>query len=418
MTAQSKGSAAPAVRTADIAIVGGGIAGSVAATLLGRQGYRVALMDIHPVYPPDFRCEKVAFEQIELLRAIDMFDCVSKISTRVSEMAVVRNGRMVERKASAEYGLFYENMVNAVRDQLPASVELIVGKVLDLKTSAERQQVILSGGEVVDTRLIVLASGLGDVLRQKLGITRRTIRNGHSLTIGFSLLPAPGQAFDFPALTYYGERAGDGMGYISIFPIGDVFRTNLFCYRGYDGAWAKGFRDAPHETLYAAMPSLRKYLGDFQMVSKVKLRMVDLMEVGNVRQNGVVLIGDSFRTTCPGAGNGVTRALTDATQLCKVHVPHWLATAGMGADKIAQFYDDPVKQACDIHCAEAAEYHRSFSVERGLMWRARRWRAFLRPLANRWIRSEPDNRGRFGEFRSAGPQLAVPARRVSPIVPR
>ena len=65
------------------------------------------------------------------------------------------------------------------------------------------------------------------------------------------------------------------------------------------------------------------------------------------RQPGVVLVGDAFATTCPVTGTGTDKVFTDVAQLCNVHIPAWLATEGMGADKIAAFYDDPVKQACD-----------------------------------------------------------------------
>ncbi len=44
------------MRHTDIAIVGGGLAGSTAAAMLGRAGFRVVLIDPHTVYPPDFRC--------------------------------------------------------------------------------------------------------------------------------------------------------------------------------------------------------------------------------------------------------------------------------------------------------------------------------------------------------------------------
>ena len=46
---------------------------------------------------------------------------------------------------------------------------------------------------------------------------------------------------------------------------------------------------------------------------------------------------------------------------------------GMGVDKIAAFYDDAVKQACDAFSAAKAYYLRSLSTEAGLSWRARRW---------------------------------------------
>ena len=61
------------------------------------------------------------------------------------------------------------------------------------------------------------------------------------------------------------------------------------------------------------------------------------------RQAGVVLVGDAFAHTCPVTGTGTDKVFTDVAQLCNVHIPAWLATEGMGVDKIAAFYDDPVK---------------------------------------------------------------------------
>jgi 2-polyprenyl-6-methoxyphenol hydroxylase-like FAD-dependent oxidoreductase len=39
------------MRHTDIAIVGGGLAGSTAAAMLGRAGVDAVLIDPHPVYP-------------------------------------------------------------------------------------------------------------------------------------------------------------------------------------------------------------------------------------------------------------------------------------------------------------------------------------------------------------------------------
>src|ERR1700761_930872 len=51
---------------ADVAIVGAGIAGSVLAHLLARQGIDALVVDLHADYPRDFRCEKFDASQIEL----------------------------------------------------------------------------------------------------------------------------------------------------------------------------------------------------------------------------------------------------------------------------------------------------------------------------------------------------------------
>jgi 2-polyprenyl-6-methoxyphenol hydroxylase-like FAD-dependent oxidoreductase len=52
----------------DIAIVGGGLAGSTAAAMLGRAGVSAVLIDPHPTYPADFRVEKLSDKQVARFR--------------------------------------------------------------------------------------------------------------------------------------------------------------------------------------------------------------------------------------------------------------------------------------------------------------------------------------------------------------
>jgi len=54
-----------APRRVDVAIVGGGFAGSLCAAMLGRAGIDVAMIDPHQVYPPEFRCEKLDGPQMQ-----------------------------------------------------------------------------------------------------------------------------------------------------------------------------------------------------------------------------------------------------------------------------------------------------------------------------------------------------------------
>ena len=104
------------------------------------------------------------------------------------------------------------------------------------------------------------------------------------------------------------------------------------------------------------------------------------------RKAGVVLIGDAFSTSCPAAGTGTGKVFTDVERLCNVYIPRWLATQGMGADKIAAFYDDPVKRAYDAHSAHKAFHLRSLTVDPGFAWTARRWARFGARLASGWTR--------------------------------
>jgi 2-polyprenyl-6-methoxyphenol hydroxylase-like FAD-dependent oxidoreductase len=136
-----------------------------------------------------------------------------------------------------------------------------------------------------------------------------------------------------------------------------------------------GMRDAPVETLMRLWPRLQRVMGSF-VVENVRIRPIDLYVTEGYRQPGIVLVGDAFATACPAVGVGANKVLTDVERLCNVHIPRWLASPGMGVDKIASFYADPVKRACDENSAARSFFLRSLSTDEGLSWRARRWTRF------------------------------------------
>jgi 2-polyprenyl-6-methoxyphenol hydroxylase-like FAD-dependent oxidoreductase len=162
------------------------------------------------------------------------------------------------------------------------------------------------------------------------------------------------------------------MAYITLFPADGTMRANLFGYRDLHDPWLRQFREAPQQTLYAMWPGLRPLMGDFTVPDFVKVRPVDLYVTKGYRQPGVVLVGDAFATSCPAAGTGARKVLVDVERLCNVHIPRWLATPGMGEAKIAAFYDDPVKQACDALSVRKAYQLRSASIDPALRWAALR----------------------------------------------
>jgi len=380
------------MRYTDIAIVGGGLAGSIAAAMLGRAGTSTIVIDPHPVYPPDFRCEKLGGAQLDILRRTGLAEPVLRATTHDRNVWIARFGYLVDDKPSDQYGILYDRLVNTVRGEIPAAVEFIHAKATAIATSTERQRIKLSDGEEISARLVVMANGLNKGLRRTLGIESRVISDCHSVTIGFDLAPVGRASFAFPALTFYPQRARDRMAYLSLFPIGQAMHANLMVYRKLDDPWFTQLREAPEAALRSLMPRLGQIAGDFKVVGPIKIRPADLYVAEGHRQPGVVLVGDAFSTSCPAGGTGTDKVFTDVERLCNVHIPTWLTTPGMGLGKIAAFYDDPVKTAVDAWSTRKAFELRALSTASGPTWLARRWARFvvragqgaLRQARQRW----------------------------------
>jgi 2-polyprenyl-6-methoxyphenol hydroxylase-like FAD-dependent oxidoreductase len=365
------------MRMTDVTIVGGGLAGSLAAAMLGRAGIDAVLIDPHKVYPPDFRCEKLDGVQAEILRKTGLADEVLRAATPDRECWVARFGRFLDKRPGDQHGIFYAPLVNTVRGLVPASVPMLAAKATGIATGEYRQTVTLSSGEVISARLVVLANGLNMTLRKSLDLTREMLSECHSVSIGFDIKPTGGRAFAFPALTYYAEHVTDQTALITLFPIGAAMRANLFIYRRMQDPWLRSMRERPEATLHALMPGLCKLTGDFTFASEVQIRPVDLYATRGVHRAGLVLVGDAFSTSCPAAGTGARKALNDVERLVNGHIPRWLATPGMEAGKIASFYDDPVKRACDEASFAKAFDLRSFSLDPAWRWQMKRRVKFL-----------------------------------------
>ncbi len=389
------------MKCTDIAIIGGGLAGSTAAAMLGRAGVTAILVDPHAVYPPDFRIEKLGgVEQITRLAKTGLGDAVLRRATHDGVNWIARYGVLLDKPPSLQFGIMYDNLVNTIRAEIPGEVETIVAKAVSLETSADRQRITLSNGDTISARLAVIANGLNVGLRHTLGIERKIVSPCHSVSIGFDLVPVGRAAFPFPAMTYFAERTTERIAYITLFPIGKRMRANLFVYREADDPWFREFRRAPVETLNTGLPGLKRLTGEFGVAGEIKIRPADLYVNTGYRQSGIVLIGDAFRTTCPVTGTGSDKVFTDVERLCNVHIPAWLATEGMDESKIASFYEDPVKQACDSWSDAKAWDFRKVSIDDGVMWRAQRWarfgkwlcRGLLRRLSDAVLQTGPQSR--------------------------
>ena len=80
----------------DVAIVGGGLAGSLAAAVLARAGHRVAVIDKRAVYPEEFRVEKIAGQQVEILRRLGFIGELEAVACSYRSSLNIREGKVVD----------------------------------------------------------------------------------------------------------------------------------------------------------------------------------------------------------------------------------------------------------------------------------------------------------------------------------
>ena len=348
----------------DVVIVGAGLAGAATAAALGRQGRRVALVDPRPVSSPAFKAEKIEPDQADLLRRLDLMDEVRRRAAAIPIIQVAYRGRVLRSMAMEQYGILYPHLVNAVREQIPASVEQRSARVTAVTPMGHAQTVHLDEGDSIAARLVVVACGSASRLYETLGVRYRTVRLAHSLCSGFDIARTDGMPFAFDALTCYPDTTRDRIDYVSLFAIPGRMRANLFAYLEATDPWARALRKEPRLAMAHAFPWLPRLLGDYRVTTKIENRVIDLYVADPQSLDGVVMIGDAMQSVCPSTGTGLSKVLTDVLLLCQEYVPAWLRTADLSASRIAQFYRDPRKQACDWNSLEAAQYRRRLATDR------------------------------------------------------
>jgi 2-polyprenyl-6-methoxyphenol hydroxylase-like FAD-dependent oxidoreductase len=346
-----------------IIIVGGGMAGSLLALVLGRAGHAVSLIDLRRDPPSDFRNEKLGIDQIAHLDALGVLSCFEEACWGEATTADA------PRPPLKDCGARYDRWIARIRAALPPTVTFVEGKVDEIETSDEHQTVILTTGERLDGRLVALATGRGERLRAGLGVERRTFSERHSLCLGFSVaVPADRQ---IEARICHG-KFGDRIAYATVFPMLGEIRVNVFSYRDLDDPWVGRMRADPVGVLSETLPDLAPILAGLEVVRKLEALSTDLYGVRGQVRPGVVLLGDAFHAPCPASGTGMSRILNDVDRLANLHIPQWTATPGMGRDKIAAFYADPEKQRVDEASVKRSLHGRAVATSQSPYWRVRR----------------------------------------------
>lgn len=362
--------------SAEIIVVGAGLAGVTAAAVLARQGRRVILVDPRPSCLPLFRGEKLEPNQAEMLDKLGLLDHLLPQTRRIREVWGGYNGRCFKIFPLKQYSMYYSDMVNVLRAHSPIGVEHKLGHVEHIANGNELQCVRLRSGEELTSRLVVLANGVCNHLQDSLGLHKDVIQKDQSIAFGFSIARRDLRPFPFDATTYYPTTYTEYIDYLALFVMRQEMRANLFVFRTASDPWVRQFVKQPDQMLERALPKLSQLIGEYRVVTKVETGRVDLYRMRGELQPGIVLIGDAYQVACPSTGMGFTKIFMDVDVLSQC-VPEWFATPGIGVGKIASFYNNSRKQATDARALETASFERHVVMDRSILWQFHRLKMHL-----------------------------------------
>ncbi|PZU87761.1 MAG: UbiH/UbiF family hydroxylase [Shinella sp.] len=171
----------------DIAVVGGGLAGSVAAIALARAGRNIALI-APKAAANDGRTTALMDQSIRMMERLGLWEAIRPHAAALSTMQIIDGTKRLLRAPtvafrSAEIGLdaFGYNIPNsALNDILGKAVEAetritVFGAVAeDIALGDDKVRITLSGGEELDADFVIGADGRKSRTRETAGVGVRT----------------------------------------------------------------------------------------------------------------------------------------------------------------------------------------------------------------------------------------------------
>ncbi|MGA1830807.1 UbiH/UbiF family hydroxylase [Rhizobium wenxiniae] len=170
----------------EIAIVGGGLAGQVAALALGRAGRKVCLIAASPKHD-DGRTTALMDQSVRYLERLGVWDRIAPSSAALSVMQILDGTNRLLRAPPAQFrasdiGLhaFGYNIPNkALAEVLDSALATepnlsrIETNVESIALTADKVTIAIDGGEVIEADFVIGADGRKSITREAAGIDVR-----------------------------------------------------------------------------------------------------------------------------------------------------------------------------------------------------------------------------------------------------
>ena len=311
----------------DVAIVGGGLAGSALAVTLARAGAHVAVLEKERVFKDRVRGEFLAPWAVPDLRRLDLLDTVR--SAGAIDLPALAGRSLKPRAVSTPGGdvsLSYSH--TAVQEALLSRASIAGATVF---RGAHVTAVTPDAGgmttvftrepsQTVRARLVVGADGRNSLVRKALGHQER-VRRSDRVLAGVRLANVPGDA----SFGYFVIREDVG-GLASIFPQADgMARAYVFLYGRDQIAYrgADGFTSFVQSLVELGIPA--EAVEGVEQAGPLAAFVADDSWVEQPAAPGLALVGDAAGISDPTWGQGMALAFHDARVLSDwlLSEPNW-----------------------------------------------------------------------------------------------
>lgn len=311
---------------ADVAIIGGGLAGGAMALALAGAGLSVACIDSEDpkvMLKAEFdgRCSAIALSAKNLLEAIGVWDDIAPEAGPIEEIRVSDGNSPLflhydhEDVGDEPFGFMVENRIN--RQALIKAMGkadnldyLAPARVVSTTRQSSGTTVSLADGRTVHARLIIAADGRRSKTREEAGI-KLTSWPYHQTGI---------------VCTVETEKPHNGIAHEHFLPAGPFA---ILPMRGHRASlvWTEKSRLVPtimalsdddfHEEM---MTRFGDFLGEVKIVGPRFSYPLSLQYAERATDERLVLIGDAYHGMHPIAGQGLNFGLRDVAALAEVLV--------------------------------------------------------------------------------------------------
>jgi geranylgeranyl reductase family protein len=299
----------------DVIVIGGGPAGSAAATFLARDGHDVLLLD-EARFPRDKVCgESVSPGAWRLLRELGVEEAVRALAPQP-----IHGMRLVAPDGTSfcgDYGggaagfaarrpALDSVLLEAARS---AGVEVREGvRVTGLLGSGDAARVVMTenghGSEALRARLLVAADGRRSVVARRLGLLREHPR--------LRKYAVRGHWESMQGLEQRGEMHVGGGGYCGIAPLSPAQANVTFVVDREEMPAAGGALERFYRDRLRRWPEVHERLQGARLLELPRAIGPLAIEARRVWAPGILLVGDSAGFYDPFTGEGVTLALRSA----------------------------------------------------------------------------------------------------------